>query len=121
MIRAILNPTTAQRALIRRSCLRGGNDDPDDVIEAVENGHLLALATDESILLLADYGDSLHIAHYGGRLRDIPTLNKHASIVAQEMRKQYVTLNGRKGWRRYMKRFGFVPDGDNMRREIWAT
>ena len=61
---------------------------------------------------------TLHIWLAGGNLVDLMSMNGGTSAWARTMGCKSVTINWRKGWFRALRRLGFRPDGDLLRKAL---
>ena len=61
---------------------------------------------------------TLHLWLAGGDLQDLMSLNHGVSAWARTMGCKSVTIDGRQGWFRALKKLGFRRDGDLLRKAL---
>lgn len=54
----------------------------------------------------------------GGDLRDLLAMQPVVASWAKQQGAKAARINGRKGWARALKRIGFVPDGEELRKPL---
>ncbi len=63
-------------------------------------------------------GASLHVWLAGGRLEGVLALREGVEAFARGRGCRAVTLAGRPGWARVLRRHGYAPDGQELRRSL---
>ena len=61
---------------------------------------------------------TLHIWLAGGDLRDLLNMRGGMEAWARSQGCEQVTINGRLGWQRVLGRFGYEPDGEELRKVL---
>lgn len=60
----------------------------------------------------------VHIWLAGGDLDDLLSMRGGMEAWGRSQGCEAVTINGRQGWRRVLGRFGYEPDGDELRKAL---
>ena len=118
MITGTLHPTDEQYAMLDRALKHGANETLDDVKEKIRTGFYLALETPDSIVTIAQDGPALHICQMCGKMHDVPEIVEALRTVARELDKEYISLQGRKGWLRVLDKLGFERHENEMRQYL---
>ncbi len=61
---------------------------------------------------------TMHVWLAGGSLRDLLALRAGVEAWGRNHGAQFVTINGRPGWARVLSPFGFVRDGEELRKVL---
>ena len=64
-----------------------------------------------SVVTLQQSNDGLHIAQMAGRLKDVPAISQLVDKLAKELNKHRIHIDGRPGWRRALKQYGYEQHG----------
>lgn len=89
-----------------------------NVLDDINNGTTVLLRAQESTLTIMLEPSGLHINQMAGKLSDIGEIKDCLVLLAQQHGKQYITLEGRPGWQRVLKAWGFYPRGKRMALEV---
>lgn len=69
-------------------------------------------------LQITPEGPTCHVWLAGGELADLLAMAVGVEAWARAQGCAWVTLNGRKGWARALKRRGFAPAGEELRKKL---
>lgn len=61
---------------------------------------------------------TLHIWLAGGEMSDLLGMRGGMEAWARSQGCEFVTINGRRGWARVLAPFGYLPDGDELRKAL---
>ena len=118
MITATLNPTERDYEMLAEALKHGSNETLDDVRLKVGTGFYVALKTPDSVVTIAQDGPALHICQMTGKMEDVPEILETVETIGKELGKEYISLQGRKGWLRVLDKFGFKRHDNEMRLAI---
>ncbi len=68
--------------------------------------------------VLNDRGRSLHVWLAGGDLDGVMALRPGVEAWGRGLGCAFLTIDGRAGWRRVLRRHGYVPDGSELKRML---
>ena len=112
---AVPHPSIEDVGRLQRALKHGNGQTLADVLDNINNGSYVLLRAPESTVTIMQGEDSIHINHMGGTRKDIPEILSSLVQIAKELGKQYITLEGRKGWSRILKPYGFEPIDKELR------
>lgn len=73
-------------------------------------------ADGECAMVTEIWGECLHVWLGGGRLKALLSMRDPLERLAREWGLSEVTINGRLGWDRLLRPFGYVREGDELRK-----
>ena len=97
------------------------------LVDATEDEVVSALATGEAQLWPGERAalvtqlirpDCLHVWLAGGDLAEILAMRPGLEAWGRAQGARAMTINGRRGWARVLARFGFEPDGEELRKAL---
>ena len=78
-----------------------------EALKDIYTGKSALFRQNKTIYTLQDIDDRIHVAQLSGWMGDIVDIRHHVEQLARSMGKKYIDIDGRKGWARVLKPFGY--------------
>lgn len=114
----IVHPTRVDRydrQMLERAIVRDRRLQMDDVMANIYSRRAMVLRIRESVMTLEKDTDTLYVAQMSGKMADIPYILETVKEVAHNNGMTQIIIDGRKGWQRVLKKYGFMPEGKRLR------
>jgi hypothetical protein len=85
---------------------------------AANQAQLWAAERAAMVLQLLKPPPTLHIWLAGGEMTDLLDMRGGMEAWARSQGCEFVTINGRRGWARVLKPYGYVPDAEEVRKAL---
>lgn len=92
----------------------------DEVLELLASNQAQLWQGDRSamVLQLLRPPPTLHIWLAGGEMGDLLNMRGGMEAWGRTQGCEFVTINGRRGWARVLGPFGYLPDGEELRKAL---